>query len=142
MMETQGRPLRVLLIEDNPGDARLIREMLLEARAWPFAVQHAGRLSDGLELAAAGEVDVVLLDLGLPDSQGLETFLTVHARAPQIPVIVLTGLDDEAIALRALHDSAQDYLTKTGLEGGQLARAIRYAVERKQAERAVRESAG
>ena len=142
MMEDQGRPLRVLLIEDNPGDARLIREMLLEARAWPFAVQHAGRLSDGLELAAAGEVDVVLLDLGLPDSQGLETFLTVHARAPQIPVIVLTGLDDEAIALRALHDSAQDYLTKTGLEGGQLARAIRYAVERKQAERAVHESAG
>ena len=124
-METQGRPLRVLLIEDNPGDARLIREMLVEARAWPFDLLHADRLAAGLDQLAAGSIDVVLLDLGLPDSAGLETFLSVHARAPNVPLIVLTGLDDEAVALRALHQGAQDYLTKGGLESGQLARAIR-----------------
>jgi len=133
--------LRVLLVEDNAGDARLIREILVEARPWPaLELVHAERLATGLSHLAAGGVDVVLLDLGLPDSQGLETFLSVHACAPQIPVIVLTGLNDEAVALRALHEGAQDYLRKGGLESDQLPRAIRYAIERKRAEQAARES--
>lgn len=139
-MATQDSPLRILLVEDNAGDARLIRELLVEARALALELVQADRLQTGLGLLVSSGVNLVLLDLGLPDSQGLETFLSVHACAPQIPVIVLTGLNDEAVALRALHEGAQDYLVKGGLDGGQLPRAIRYALERKQAEQAARES--
>lgn len=137
-MDAHDKPTTVLLVEDNPGDARLIRESLLETH-WPLELLHADRLEAGLGQLAAKSVHVVLLDLGLPDSQGLETFLSVHACAPEVPVIVLTGLNDEALALRALHEGAQDYLAKGALEHEQLPRAIRYAMERKHAERAMRE---
>lgn len=138
-MQAHDKPLRVLLVEDNAGDARLIREILVEARPWPaLELVHAERLSAGLSHLASDGVNVVLLDLGLPDSQGLETFLSVHACAPHVPVVVLTGLNDEAVALRALHEGAQDYLVKAGLESDQLPRAVRYAIERKQAEQALR----
>jgi len=139
-MEAQDKPTRVLLVEDNPGDARLIRELLVDAPAWALELLLADRLQTALGLLTSGSVSVVLLDLGLPDSQGLETFLSVHACAPQVPVIVLTGLDDEAVALRALHEGAQDYLMKGGLDSGQLPRAIRYAIEREQAAQAIREN--
>lgn len=128
--------LKVLLVEDNPGDVRLIRELLAEERG-AFELESADRLSKGLDRLAASEVKVVLLDLGLPDSQGLETFLELHRRAPDAPTIVLTGLDDQDLALSAVREGAQDYLVKGQVDGAILARAIRYAVERKRAKEAL-----
>src|SRR5258707_9650160 len=110
----------VLLIEDNPGDARLIREMLAEEPASPFQLHFAERLAHGLELLSkAGDADapaLVLLDLSLPDSFGLETFAKVFAHSPQVPIIVLTGNDDQTIALSAAKGGAQGYLVKTRLD--------------------------
>jgi two-component system sensor histidine kinase/response regulator len=136
----EASPVRVLLIEDSPGDARLIREMLTEVQAVPFAVEQADRLSAGMERLAAGGTDAVLLDLGLPDCQGLETFLRAHEAQPGLPIIVLSGLSDEAVAYRAVHEGAQDYLVKGQIDGTLLARAVRYAIERKRSEQALRES--
>ena len=124
---------RVLLIEDNPGDARLIWEMLAEVKGSPVDLKYADRLSSGLERLAEGGIDVILLDLSLPDSEGLDTFAQVHARAPQVPIIVLTGLDDESLAVKAVREGAQDYLVKGQVDGRLLVRAIRYAIERHRA---------
>ncbi len=124
-------PTAVLLIEDNPGDARLIHFMLWETPGNVFSLDHASELSKGLERLAAGGVDVVLLDLHLPDSKGLNTFLKVYQQVPEIPIILLTGLDDESLAIEAVRRGAQDYLVKDQVEGPGLARAIRYAIERK-----------
>jgi len=124
------RPLRVLLIEDNPADARMIREMLKEVREGVFDVEPVDRLSAGLERLANGGPDAVLLDLSLPDSQGFETFVKTRERAGGAPVLLLTGLDDEALAIHAVHEGAQDYLIKGQITGPLLSRAIRYAVER------------
>lgn len=129
---------RVLLIEDNPGDVRLLREMLAEVAGTVLNLECTDRLSSGLERLAAGDVDVILLDLSLPDSQGIETFLRAQAQAPRVPLIVLTGLDDEALALKAVREGAQDYLVKGQFDGMALLRAIRYAVERKRAEEEIR----
>lgn len=131
---------RVLLIEDNPGDARLFREMLVEARGIPFDLEWVDRLSTGLERLDDRDIDCVLLDLSLPDTQGLDTFTTMHAKAPQVPIIVLTGLDDERVALEAMRMGAQDFLVKEQVDGNLLLRAIRYAVQRSRAEKALRES--
>ncbi|MBM4453914.1 MAG: response regulator, partial [Chloroflexi bacterium] len=106
------KPAEVLLIEDNPGDARLIKEMLGEVPDARFHLDIATRLSAGLESLAQKEPDVILLDLGLPDSQGLETLASVSARAPTTPTVVFTGLDDETTALEAVRRGAQDYLVK------------------------------
>jgi DNA-binding response OmpR family regulator len=130
--------LGVLLIEDNPGDARLIREMLAEVKTVAFDLEWADRLSTGLERLAEGGIDVVLLDLALPDSQGLDTFARMHAQA-QVPVIVLSCLDDEGLALEAVRQGAQDYLVKGQVDGNPLARAIRYAVERQRMEESLRQ---
>lgn len=130
MKKMEHEPIKVLLIEDNPGDARLIREMFAEVRGTGFHLERADRLSTGLERLAGGGVDVVLLDLSLPDSHGLDTFVRVHAQAPQVPVILLTGLDDEALAAKAMRQGAQDYLVKGQVEGNLLARSLRYAIER------------
>ena len=132
-MSVHATPIHALLIEDNPGDARLILEMLREAGAGPasVALSRADRLAGGLERLANRDVDLVLLDLSLPDSSGLETFEAVHSAAPDVPVVVLSGLDDEALALRAVHDGAQDYLVKGQVEGGTILRSMRYAIERK-----------
>lgn len=133
-MSAPGAPrLSVLLIEDNPGDARLIREMLAEVNA-PVALTRVERLGDGVEHLGRDGADVVLLDLSLPDCHGLETFTRLRDAAPQAPVVVLTGLDDETTAVRALHEGAQDYLTKGRVDGNLLLRSMRYAVERKRAE--------
>jgi len=125
------RQIVVLLIEDNPGDARLIRELLGEAGSAGLSVECARRLSDGLDRMAAGGVDVVLLDLGLPDSQGLNTFARAHGQAPHLPIVVLTGLDDEAVGVDALRMGAQDYLVKGTVDSHLLRRSLSYAVERK-----------
>ena len=132
--------IKVLLVEDNRGDARLIWEMLREVRVPHIEVEHAERLSTGLKCLTKGVTDVVLLDLSLPDGQGFETFSALHAQVPQVPVILLTGLDDEAAALRAVREGAQDYLVKGQVDGNLLVRAIRYAIERKQAEQELQAS--
>jgi signal transduction histidine kinase len=130
--------LQVLLIEDNPGDARLISELLAEARAMSFELEYADRLSTGLEHLDKGNFDAVLLDLSLPDSQGLDTLAHIQAQAVGVPIIVSTGLDDESVAIEAVHQGAQDYLVKGQIQSDLLARSIRYAVERKQVEKALR----
>jgi len=126
-------PLRVLLVEDNPGDAGLIRWALEDAGtpAGTIVLEHVDRLSTGLErLARSSGFDVVLLDLSLPDSHGLPTLARVTESVPDTAVIVLTGLDDGAVALQAVQAGAQDYLVKGQIEGPLLARALRYARER------------
>jgi len=128
------KPTRILLVEDNPGDARLIREMLAETPAQDFSIEWVSRLADGLERLGRDQFDVVLLDLGLPDSQGLDTLIKAYKQAPQVPFVVLTGLADETLALTALRQGAQDYLFKDETHPNLILRAIRYATERKQAE--------
>src|SRR5437867_6207163 len=100
--------INVLLIEDNPGDTRLIRELFKEVKGTPTGLLCADRLSSGLELLSKGGVDVILLDLSLPDSKGFDTFQRVQSHAKELPVIVLTGFDDEELAMRAVRDGAQD----------------------------------
>ena len=131
-------PTKILLVEDNPGDARLIREMLAEAEGANFEIDWAPQLSAGLEKLRGGKIDLVLLDLGLPDSRGLDTFLTAYSCAPQIPFVVLSGLDDANLGLKAVQQGAQDYLTKGRVDGELLLRSIRYATERKRGEEALR----
>jgi two-component system, cell cycle response regulator len=123
---------RVLLVEDNPGDARLVRESLNDGAPGQFMVQVADSLRQALETlrSSSGEVDVVLLDLSLPDSLGLETYRAVHALAPAVPILVLTGLNDESIALTAVNEGAQDFIRKARVDSELLPRAIRYATER------------
>ncbi|MEW5931021.1 MAG: ATP-binding protein [Gemmatimonadota bacterium] len=128
-------PTRILLVEDNPGDARLIRETLREAESFPFQLTHADRLAAAEERLAAEAFDVVLLDLSLPDAHGLETVRRTLAAGAEVPIIVLTGLDDETTAVAAVQAGAQDYLVKGRIDGTLLARAIRYAMERKRLER-------
>ncbi len=131
---------RVLLVEDNPADARLLKEMLWEIPAFRFHVIWAERLSAAMERLAEGGIDVVLLDLSLPDSRGLNALAKIQGKAPQLPILVLTGLDDEALAARAVREGAQDYLVKGQVDANLLSRAARYAIERKRAEEALRQS--
>lgn len=126
--------IRVLLIEDNPGDARLLREIFSEVSSPIFNITHVDRLNVGLQHLAWSEFDVILLDLSLPDSCGLETLLQVHAVSPGRPILVLTGLDDQALAVKAVQEGAQDYLVKGDVDRDLLVRAVRYAIERKRAE--------
>ncbi|MGB5079927.1 MAG: EAL domain-containing protein [Burkholderiales bacterium] len=121
----------VLLIEDNPGDARLIREMLAEDPPAPFRLSCVDRLSRGLEFLSSDDVGLVLLDLSLPDSHGLETFAKVYSHSPKTPIIVLTGIDDQALALTAVKTGAQDFLVKGKIDRELLLRAMQYSIERK-----------
>jgi DNA-binding NarL/FixJ family response regulator len=130
----EERLLQVLLIEDNPGDARLIREMLAEVKGAPFIFNRAESLAKGREFLDEVRADVILLDLSLPDSHGSETLARMLAVAPEIPIVVMTGLDDEIVAMTAVRSGAQDYLLKGQTDGNLLVRAIRYAIERKAAE--------
>ena len=132
---TQGTEIRVLLVEDNPGDARLVEILLSEADSFGrFEITPAERLDEALELLDGPAFDVILLDLSLPDSSGLETVEVVRTRVPLTPVVVLTGQDDEETALRALQSGAEDYLVKGRGDSELMARSIRYAIERKKAE--------
>lgn len=124
-------PTRLLLIEDNPGDARLLRE-LLDRRH--FQLEHRPLLKAGLQLLEQQPIDLALLDLGLPDSQGLEGVRLLREQAPQIPIVVLTGNSDEQMALEALQGGAQDYLVKGEFDEKLLQRSIRYALERQKIE--------
>ena len=129
--------MKALLVEDNPADARLIRELLKELPAGTLQLQQVGRLDSAMERLRQEVFDVVLLDLGLPDAQGMEALTLIQEASRSVPIVVLTGRDDERLAWEALRAGAQDYLVK-GRTDSQLIRAIRYAVERKQAEEEVR----
>lgn len=119
-----GSPISVLLIEDNPIHARLLQGLLSSS----FVVERVDHLAVGLERLAAGNIDVVLLDLVLPDSQELVTFERVKEVVPQVPVLVLTGLDDEELAEAAVAAGAHDYLVKTQIDGERLTQSIRAAL--------------
>jgi PAS domain S-box-containing protein len=133
-----GSPIRVLVIEDNPGDARLLQEVLREAEGAAFQMIHQENLSTGMAYLVVNEVEVILLDLGLPDSQGLATYLLLHEKHAHVPIIVLSGLSDNALAAEAVRLGAQDYLVKAQVNGDTLHRSIRYAMERKQVEEDLR----
>src|SRR5262249_23262525 len=119
--------IKVLLIEDNPVHSKMMEQLLAESSVPRFDVDTAGKLSDGLDrIGTNGNVDVVLLDLILPDSEDLETFARVHAKAPNLPVVILTGLDDVQMAARAVELGAQDYLVNTNIDRAAWRRSVRY----------------
>jgi putative nucleotidyltransferase with HDIG domain len=132
--------IRILLVEDNPADARLLREYLLDSSMAHYKFTQASRLSDAVASLATDAVDIVLLDLGLPDSQGLDTFRRLHTAAPDLPVILLTGLQDERTAAAAVQAGAQDYLSKNDLNQALLERSLRYAIERQRSHQALQAS--
>jgi diguanylate cyclase (GGDEF)-like protein/PAS domain S-box-containing protein len=134
---TEQPPLKVLLIEDSPGDADLVRERLDGESSVPFHVIWAVTLEAGRERLAQGGIDLVLLDLSLPDSQGMDTFRSIRALAPQLPIVILTGLFDQEVALQILHEGGQDFLVKGRAPPQPLSQIIRYSVERKHAEAAL-----
>ncbi len=123
--------IRVLLIEDSPGDARLIKEMLAEETTVFFDLEWVDDLAKGLKRLTATRFQVVLLDLNLPDSRGFNTFARLRTEAPGTPVLIMTGLNDETLAIRTVRMGAQDYLIKGTIEGRQLGRSIRYAIARR-----------
>lgn len=133
--------IKVLLIEDNPGDARLLQELLVEVRSTRFELIQVERLSQGLQQLQDQSFDVILLDLSLPDTQGLQTFVNLYNRDCNTPIVVITGLNDETLASKAVQGGAQDYLVKDQIIGDGLVRSIRYAIERKRAEQKIREQA-
>ena len=138
MME--GTTLRVLLVEDSPEDARLITTLLRRATGRPFEIEQRDRLEAAIRCLDERPADVVLLDFSLPDSRGLETFRRMDEAHPEVPVIVLTSLEDDILAVRAVGEGAQDYLVKRDVDTRLLVRSIRYAVERHRAEEALRRS--
>jgi diguanylate cyclase (GGDEF)-like protein len=125
-----ARGLSVLLVEDSAVDAALVSQLLRQQRAGAWTVVVASTLAEGLARLAAGGTDVVLLDLSLPDSRGLATFMRVAEAAPRVPVVVMSASDDERLAIEAVRLGAQDYLIKGQAAADSLARSIRYAVER------------
>jgi diguanylate cyclase (GGDEF)-like protein/PAS domain S-box-containing protein len=127
----------LLLVEDNPGDARLLREMLQEQGLHQSTFTHVERLEHAEKHLSENKVDIILLDLGLPDAEGLAAVRRAHAFAPHIPLVVLTGMDDEALAGQSLQEGAQDYLIKGQIDGRGLLRSLRYAIERKAMEEAL-----
>lgn len=133
-----ARRLKVLLVEDNAADARLIQESLAERSDEPFDLETFDTLQTGLDRLSAGGVDAMLLDLGLPDSYGVETFVRAKARALGVAIIILTGMNDDSLALKLVQGGAQDFVAKVDVSGNNLTRAILYAVEREKLEQEFR----
>lgn len=129
--------LRILIIEDNPADARLIREMLKGCIDPYFEIAHAGTIASGAKYPSEKQCDVVVLDLDLPDSRGFEGLDTLSAKYPQLAIIVLTGLDDDNVGMEALKKGASDYLAKGRIDKTLLVRSLRYALERKRVQQAL-----
>ena len=129
-----NEPIQVLLIEDNVGDYQLILQMLDISEIAKFELIQTTRLVSGLKLLESGKFDIILVDLGLPDSVGLESFKAILETHPSIPIIILTGLANEEIGIQAIKLGAQDYLVKGEFNGKLLVRAIQYAIERKKLE--------
>jgi signal transduction histidine kinase/GGDEF domain-containing protein len=136
-MKDDQKPVTILLIEDTPADAAILREALAQEKDAAFELVHAASLEAGLQRLGERGVDLVLLDLVLPDSEGIETLVKVRDRSPRVPIVVLTASDDDALALQALQRGAQDYLVKAYVQVYRhlLGRAIRYALERARADR-------
>ena len=132
--------MKILLIEDNNLQARAIAALFAREQPMAFDVEHAGLLSRAKEILHAGGIDVVLLDLALPDSHGLGTFREVHSEYPHTPVVVYSGADDESLAREAVQEGAQDYLVKGQTPAQELLRVVRYSIERSRAQDAMRES--
>ncbi|MFW5692751.1 MAG: PP2C family protein-serine/threonine phosphatase [Thermoguttaceae bacterium] len=135
-MEAAG--VRILLVEDDPDDVWIMRNLLSDRWDGPYDLVHVELLSAALELCARRRFDVVLLDLALPDSQGLETFFAMNAQVDDIPIVVLSGYSDESAAMKAVQAGAQDYLVKGQVDDHLLVRSIRYAIERSRRDRAER----
>ncbi|MCB4756961.1 MAG: diguanylate cyclase response regulator [Elusimicrobia bacterium] len=125
----KDKPFEILLIEDNPDDALLLRESLIDA-GFAFNMENVNRLSTGLSSLEDKKIDIVLLDLSLPDSQGLEGLIKIQNHTPNVPIVILTGLNDEQLAEEAVKKGAQDYLIKTHARGTSIIRVIRYAIDR------------
>lgn len=126
----ESKQIRVLLIEDNPADARLIQEMLKDNFSKQSIFTHVERLSEGMKYLNNNSFDILLLDLCLPDSEYFETFDKVSSQTTRVPIVVLTGIDDETLAVKAMQMGAQDYLIKGEIDGNSLSHAILYGVER------------
>lgn len=135
-----GKSVDILLIEDNLAEARLLEEVLIGSSLSQFRFVHAKRLQEGLEHLRHDVFDVILLDLTLPDSQGLESLKPLIQQAPTLPIVVLTNTNDDELALEAVRQGAQDYLVKRHVTSEVLVRSLRYAIERKQASEALREA--
>lgn len=133
-MKMSIKPIKVLMIEDNKGDYEIILKLLEKSENAEFELIHSPRLSSGVELLENNSFDVILLDLGLPDSDGLESFNVILKKHPEIPTIILTGLANEETGIQAIKYGAQDYLVKGEFNGKLLVRAIQYAIERKKLE--------
>lgn len=132
--------LRALMVEDNPGDAVLIRETLKEVQELSIELIHVERLDEAIAHLKKEPFDVILLDLTLPDSGGLNTVRRTAAAAPDAPIVVLTGADDEMLGMEAVRLGAQDYLVKGQVDGRVVAKAIRYAMERKRTQTELRQA--
>jgi len=139
-MEVEGEKIRILLIEDNPGDARLIRELLAEGGGASFDLEHVDCLSKGLTRLAQGGVGIVLLDLTLPDSHDLDGLGKILAQTLEVPIVVLSGVSDERVTIKAVRGGAQDYLVKGKIDSNLLVRSLRYAIERQRLRVALHES--
>lgn len=138
----KSNDLSILLIEDNNDDIRLIKKSLSASRSPHFIIESRENLTTGLERLKQGNIDIILLDLGLPDSAGIRTFQKVQAQAEDLPVIILTGLKDDQCAVEAVHSGAQDYLFKNHTQPDYIVRAIMYAIERKKIEKELKEARG
>lgn len=134
------KPIYILLVEDNPGDAGLVKEMLADTDAFQFELVHCDRLGKAEEILGTRSFDVILLDLSLPDGQGLDTVIQTRSATNKIPIVVMSGLGDVDLAIKALQEGAQDYLVKGQVDSNLLSRSVRYAIERKQAEEALRKA--
>ena len=135
-----NKPIKILLVEDNPRDAHLVKEMLADADTIQFELAHIDQLSKALEYLSKASFDIILLDLSLPDRHGLDTVIQIRNASPTVPIVVMSGLGDEELAIKAVQEGAQDYLVKGEVESNLLVRSIRYAIERKQSEEALRKA--
>ena len=131
--------ITILAIEDNPADLRLLKELLRESLTANFTLTEAQTFKEALGIFASQNFDIVLLDLNLPDGKGVENIDTLSAVKPEIPIVVLTGLEDEKIGITAVQKGAQDYLVKGRFHGENFIKSIRYAIERKRFEERLRE---
>ena len=130
MTPDKARPIRVLLVEHEPEALEGLRASLAQSRSGHIELEWASELTSGLERLSQGGIDAVLLDLSLPDSEGIVTFERTYAFAPDVPIVVLSGVDDEEIAIATVQGGAQDYLVKADVSPVMVVKAIRYAIER------------
>lgn len=132
------KPIKILLIEDNPADVELVKEMIYDVKSVQFEFSHFDKLGPALDFLSNRSVDIILLDLSLPDAHGIDTVIRTRTVLPGIPIVVMSGLGDEETAIKAVHEGAQDYLVKGQVDSSLLVRSVLYSIERKRAEEALR----